>query len=523
MLNAPLMLTPLQDASGTDTQPTFLWLAPEGATEYALRLSDQTDFTSELQEIRVRPDDLLPDERVEALLHDPEQFPPERLACLDEDDPSTCLLQSASAEHPYCFYKGSVYLSHDDAPCLESRGVRATGSLTVGSPPDSSLVLRETRLVPGQPLGQPVGYRLKRREALAAETRYSWRLQGLGPSGESPWSGVRSFRTGTVKEQRYYYVADHLGSVRATVTMAKDPGTGGMGRSVVQYDDYYPFGLQMPGRSSGSGQDADPTGKPRFTGHELDDETGLVYAGARYLDPVIGRWMSVDPLAEKYPGWSPYNYALNNPLSNIDPDGREVRCETQDECQRAADELNAAHEGQTGITVEETQWEEDASVWWNPFTWGDTKKVSGFKLSTADSDFDWSQGGAEGGRYTMALYDIINTNENVFGINYVSGNTVLPNTLGSTAYESMGRMYGHSGGGVVWISANGNKFNEPNGVVLMHELVSHGHPNRDADPNAINRFYQRKLGYRFPPGVSKTSHNAGSRVTWTKTNLYKGR
>lgn len=59
----------------------------------------------------------------------------------------------------------------------------------------------------------------------------------------------------------------------------------------------------------------------KFTGKEQDPETGLYYFGARYYDPHISLWMSVDPLAEKYPGWSPYNYTLNNPVRLVDPDG----------------------------------------------------------------------------------------------------------------------------------------------------------------------------------------------------------
>ena len=60
----------------------------------------------------------------------------------------------------------------------------------------------------------------------------------------------------------------------------------------------------------------------RFSGKELDQETGLSYFGARYYDPKYSFWLSVDPLAEKTPSWSPYVYAMNNPINMIDPDGR---------------------------------------------------------------------------------------------------------------------------------------------------------------------------------------------------------
>jgi RHS repeat-associated protein len=88
---------------------------------------------------------------------------------------------------------------------------------------------------------------------------------------------------------------------------------------VVAYDDYYPYGLVMPGRSSNAGL-ADT--RYKFTGKERDAaETGYDYFGARYYDARIGRWLAVDPLAGKYPGMSPFNYVSNNPLRNIDPSG----------------------------------------------------------------------------------------------------------------------------------------------------------------------------------------------------------
>ncbi len=42
----------------------------------------------------------------------------------------------------------------------------------------------------------------------------------------------------------------------------------------------------------------------------------------RYYNPRLGIWLTTDPLSDRYPGWSPYNYALDNPLIMIDPDGR---------------------------------------------------------------------------------------------------------------------------------------------------------------------------------------------------------
>ena len=60
-----------------------------------------------------------------------------------------------------------------------------------------------------------------------------------------------------------------------------------------------------------------------FNAKELDNETGLYYYGARYLDPTGAMWLSVDPLFEKYAGMSPYNYCMGNPVKLVDPDGRE--------------------------------------------------------------------------------------------------------------------------------------------------------------------------------------------------------
>ena len=65
---------------------------------------------------------------------------------------------------------------------------------------------------------------------------------------------------------------------------------------------------------------------PSFsTGKERDEETGYGYFGARYMDhELMTMWLSVDPMADKYPSLSPYNYCAWNPIRLVDPDGREI-------------------------------------------------------------------------------------------------------------------------------------------------------------------------------------------------------
>ena len=62
-----------------------------------------------------------------------------------------------------------------------------------------------------------------------------------------------------------------------------------------------------------------------FTGKERDSETGFSYFGARYYDSdILTGWLSVDPMADKYPRLSPYAYCGWNPVKLVDPDGEEI-------------------------------------------------------------------------------------------------------------------------------------------------------------------------------------------------------
>ena len=138
-------------------------------------------------------------------------------------------------------------------------------------------------------------------------------------------------------EKRYYYHADHLQSAQF-ITNAKGE----------QYEhiEYTPYG-ELWIEETAPGIDKLPF---RFTGKELDEETGLYYYGARYLDPKYSRWLSGDPALGEYIPQAPvndeakkhndnlpgmggiyntinlhiYHYAGNNPIKYIDPDGERI-------------------------------------------------------------------------------------------------------------------------------------------------------------------------------------------------------
>ncbi|MDX1908900.1 MAG: RHS repeat-associated core domain-containing protein [Bacteroidia bacterium] len=93
---------------------------------------------------------------------------------------------------------------------------------------------------------------------------------------------------------------------------------------VLQENHYYPFGLGTNGVWMNSATSLDNL--YQYNGKELNNDWGLnmIDYGARMYMADLGRWGGVDALAEKYAGWSGYNYVLGNPVVFMDPDGREI-------------------------------------------------------------------------------------------------------------------------------------------------------------------------------------------------------
>ena len=127
------------------------------------------------------------------------------------------------------------------------------------------------------------------------------------------FGGKRVARYYLTTSQLFYYFSDYLGNARKLYL------TGTTGPC---FDaDYYPFGGERDAVTNTCAQYF------KFNGKERDQESGLDYFGARYDESTIGRFLSPDPenagaTNQNPQSWNAYSYALNNPLNNIDPDGR---------------------------------------------------------------------------------------------------------------------------------------------------------------------------------------------------------
>ncbi|NVK53382.1 MAG: RHS repeat-associated core domain-containing protein, partial [Flavobacteriaceae bacterium] len=120
-----------------------------------------------------------------------------------------------------------------------------------------------------------------------------------------------------------YQYKDHLGNVRLSYSDTNNNGSVNAAE-IIEESNYYPFGLKHKGYNNVVSPNGNATAqKYKFNGKELNDELGLDWYdfGARNYDASLGRWMNLDPLAEQMRRHSPYNYAFNNPIFFIDPDG----------------------------------------------------------------------------------------------------------------------------------------------------------------------------------------------------------
>ncbi|WP_345954237.1 DUF6443 domain-containing protein [Mucilaginibacter sp. PAMB04168] len=148
-----------------------------------------------------------------------------------------------------------------------------------------------------------------------------------------------------------YYLKDHLGNTRVQL---KHNGL------VLETSDYYPFGLQVARAVQTT---SSPENRYKYNGKELQTELDLNQYdyGARFYDPVIGRWTSVDPLAELGRRQSPYEYALDNPIRYVDPDGMYSTEEWKKDHGVTDDDLTTVYKAK-----EEEENDQSSGIRWQP-------------------------------------------------------------------------------------------------------------------------------------------------------------
>ena len=124
---------------------------------------------------------------------------------------------------------------------------------------------------------------------------------------DDPQAGYGYIPNDTTKEETFFYHSDHLGS---TSYITDDKA------NITQYDAYLPYGELLVDEHSSS-EDL----PYKFNGKQFDEETGLYYYGARYMNPATSLFLNVDRFLEKYTSFTPYNYCGANPIGRIDLNG----------------------------------------------------------------------------------------------------------------------------------------------------------------------------------------------------------
>ncbi|HLP21007.1 MAG TPA: RHS repeat-associated core domain-containing protein, partial [Chitinophagales bacterium] len=127
-------------------------------------------------------------------------------------------------------------------------------------------------------------------------------------------------RDSLIRGYKSYQLTNHTGDVLAVVSDRKYNTADGANAEVQAANNYYPFGMVMPARTIGNSEY-----RYGYQGMESEDnlrgENNSYTTEFRQYDPRVGRWMSVDPKADKYAGISAYTAFLNNPLIVTDPLG----------------------------------------------------------------------------------------------------------------------------------------------------------------------------------------------------------
>ena len=298
-------------------------------------------------------------------------------------------------------------------------------------------------------------------------------------------------RVGVYNRQRgnyQYELKDHLGNVRVVINK-----TGSDNATIETTKDYYPFGLVL--RQAGIGY------RYGYQGDFSEEEkNGLNAFQLRYYDPVLGRWLTPDPMRQH---WSPYLAMSNNPIMYTDPDG-------------------GCDDGVPCITE---------GVYSNPET-GETVDVSTFDEGLSVEDFEyWFSGfselsvAPERGADTYVMPGSTVTEDNIYNnfsignlfswfmdggnIYHVVGNQIVNNGVVSSDFAPMqGVMpdYASPGGGGVRVVKNVKNVKKV--VVIGEDMANRVIP------------FAKKYGYKvFNPKSTNPANWMRNQVQWIRRQI----
>ena len=244
----------------------------------------------------------------------------------------------------------------------------------------------------------------------AGGARHYWMLadaDAADADGEvgGPSRGPRRAENVNYNGNRYFYHSDHLGS-SSLITDASG--------NVTQQLDYLPYGEVFLEKRA----DVDYHTPYKFNGKELDEETGLYYYGARYMNPRLSIWYGCDSEQELMPNISTYCYTIANPTNSIDPDGNLVLF------------VNGYYNTRDNIISENVIGQFSGEKYWSPdFVNAAKDYLNDNNVCYIDGRGSWSSSGEErfksGYRYAQENYlqilSMLNSNEKINVVSHSMG------------------------------------------------------------------------------------------------------